>query len=420
MKEIWKLPAFRWYWSGLVLSALGDQLGWMGLTWFMMRETHSPAVVGSLVMAYFLPSVFAGLFIGVLLDRWNRRLLIVADNMIRGSLLLVIIGIVWFFHPPAWIVIVLVAILGLLAPISSAGAQTILPAFIEDKELLTKANSLMQSQWQLVYLVGPALAGLMIGYFGEEFVLFLDAVSFFICAICFYKMKERTAVESQPLNIKSQTSDKIWKELWTGYHYIGKRPHFIVLLVITLFFNMAYGPLEVALPFFAKEKIGWRRHAAWLFMDSIGTRSIMRFPLVLDQNMAVSHWKKLSDYDYFMGLDYAAAVDLASFRSGGCLYVCCRCGLFAIQCVVPFVPAKGNTQPLIRSNINLSQNSYGHRDAAWGFPVRAIDSRAWDHESFVGFFYCLSDRRITCSTATWQTSMNPLFTINKWRDQTLD
>lgn len=255
MKEIWKLPAFRWYWSGFVLSALGDQLGWMGLTWFMIRETHSPAVVGSLVMAYFLPSVFAGLFIGVLLDRWNRRLLIVADNMIRGSLLLVIIGIVWFFHPPAWIVIVLVAILGLLAPISSAGAQTILPAFIEDKELLTKANSLMQSQWQLVYLVGPALAGLMIGYFGEEFVLFLDAVSFFICAICFYKMKERTAVESQPLNIKSQTSDKIWKELWTGYHYIGKRPHFIVLLVITLFFNMAYGPLEVALPFFAKEKL---------------------------------------------------------------------------------------------------------------------------------------------------------------------
>ena len=255
MRSIWKLTSFRWYWIGLLLSALGDQLGWMGLTWLMIRETHSSAVVGSLVMAYFLPGVFAGLFIGVLLDRWDRRFLIITDNLIRGSLLLLIIALVIGLHPPAWIVIMLVAVLGLLAPISTAGAQTILPAFVQDKELLTQANSLMQSQWQLVYLVGPALAGLMIGYFGEEMVLLLDAISFFICAGCFYLMKGITVAEAQPHKAQRPTSQSMWRDLLTGYHYLGKRPILWVLLVITLFFNMAYGPVEVALPFFAKEKL---------------------------------------------------------------------------------------------------------------------------------------------------------------------
>ncbi|MGD8192255.1 MFS transporter [Brevibacillus ginsengisoli] len=255
MNSIWRIPSFRWYWSGLILSALGDQMGWMGLTWLMMRETHSPAIVGSMVMAYLFPGVIAGLFIGVLLDRWNRRILVIADNLIRGSLLLAIIALVMILHPPAWIVIVLVAVLGMLAPISSAGAQTILPSFVQDKEQLTKANSLMQSQWQLVYLVGPALAGMMIGYFGEVIVLLLDAISFFLCAICFYKMKGIATVNTQQTNPNQRPTQSMWQDLVTGYHYIGKRPILIVLLIITLFFNMAYGPVEVALPFFAKEQL---------------------------------------------------------------------------------------------------------------------------------------------------------------------
>jgi MFS family permease len=74
---------------------------------------------------------------------------------------------------------------GLLSPLSSAGAQTLLPRLVPDKNLLVKANGIMESQWQIIYLFGPALAGVLIGLIGEANVLIIDAISFFVCAFCF-------------------------------------------------------------------------------------------------------------------------------------------------------------------------------------------------------------------------------------------
>ncbi|MGZ0050290.1 hypothetical protein [Brevibacillus gelatini] len=46
MKELWRQQPFRMYWLGMFLSGLGDQFGWMGLTWFVMKKTGSSAAMG--------------------------------------------------------------------------------------------------------------------------------------------------------------------------------------------------------------------------------------------------------------------------------------------------------------------------------------------------------------------------------------
>lgn len=258
MRELWKQASFRWYWTGLFLSGVGDQFGWMGLTWYMMKETGSSAAMGGVVLAYFLPGVFAGLVAGVLLDRYDRRKLILLDNVLRGILFAGLVALFQLDRVPLVGVYVLIVIAGMLSPISNAGVQTLLPQLVSDKNLLVKANGLMESQWQIIYLFGPAAAGVMVSLYGEAMVLLLDAVSFLLCALCFSRIRQEAAVPHRT-TATAAISGTCWRtlaaDLRTGYTYLFGRPLLLWLIFFSFWFNMAYGPIEVALPLYAEKEL---------------------------------------------------------------------------------------------------------------------------------------------------------------------
>jgi MFS family permease len=259
MRELWRQRSFRWYWFGLFISGVGDQFGWMGLTWFIMKKTESSQAMGSVVMAYFLPGVFAALVAGVLLDRFDRRRLMILDNVSRGVLFCALMFFLQLEQVPLAAVYLLTVIAGMLAPISNASAQTLLPQLLPDKGLLVKANGLMESQWQLIYLFGPAAAGVMISLIGEAYVLLLDACSFFLCAACFARVKANAGVghrvEAARLHQPAAFLRSLADDMRTGYRYVLRRGLLVSLAVFTFLFNMAYGPVEVALPLFAKNEL---------------------------------------------------------------------------------------------------------------------------------------------------------------------
>lgn len=260
MKELWRQRSFRWYWLGLFLSGLGDQFGWMGLTWFVMKKTGSPAAMGGVILAYMLPAVIAGLVAGVLLDRYDRRKLIMADNVARGLIFIGLVVLLQVDQFPLFLVYALIIVAGLLSPLSSAGAQTLLPRLVPDKRLLVKANGIMESQWQIIYLFGPALAGVLIGLIGEANVLIIDAISFFVCAFCFSRLpKQATVGVNQDTARKNVEAGPFLRSLLvdmrTGYKYLFGQKQMIALVLFTFLFNMAYGPVEVALPLYANQDL---------------------------------------------------------------------------------------------------------------------------------------------------------------------
>lgn len=287
MKEIWRLASFRWYWLGLFLSGIGDQFSWVALSWFILKKTGSPVAMGTVILAYTLPAVFSSLLAGVLLDRFDRRKLIILDNILRGLIFLAIVAVLSADFVPLPLLYVLITLAGILSPISNAGTQALLPRLIGNKELLTKANGLMESQWQLVLLFGPAVAGILVATYGEAKVLIFDAISFFICAFCLGRisMGEKQASaemagvrNSQGVQGVLQQTDghpaeqavelpqkhkpsisafllSLVADLKTGYLYLGKKPLILWLAFFSFLFFMAYGPFEVALPLYAAQKL---------------------------------------------------------------------------------------------------------------------------------------------------------------------
>lgn len=273
MKELWRQYSFRWYWLGMFLSGLGDQFGWMGLTWFVMKKTGSSAAMGGVILAYMLPAVFSGLVAGVLLDRYDRRKLIMLDNVVRGIIFISLVVLLQIDQVPLGLIYVLIVLAGILSPLSTAGAQTMLPSLVGDPKHLVKANGVMESQWQIVYMFGPALAGVLIGWIGEAYVLIIDAASFFVCAFCFSRLPKsasaKAAVQTK-YDIRTLLLD-----MRTGYQFLLGKKQMIALVVFTFLFNMAYGPIEVALPLYANNDLGGGSVALGMLWSSLAIGALV-------------------------------------------------------------------------------------------------------------------------------------------------
>ncbi|MFP3389823.1 MFS transporter [Brevibacillus sp. SIMBA_040] len=279
MKELWRQHSFRWYWLGMFLSGLGDQFGWMGLTWFIMKKTGSSVAMGGVILAYMLPSVLAGLLAGVLLDRYDRRKLIMVDNVARGLIFIALVALLQVDQVPLFVVYVLIVIAGLLSPLSSAGAQTLLPRLVPDKKHLVKANGVMESQWQIVYMFGPALAGVLISLIGEAYVLLIDAVSFFVCAICFSRLPKQLTQSASPAAAPTGNIGPFLRSLLadmrTGYRYVFGQKQMVALILFTFLFNMSYGPIEVALPLYANQDLQGGSVALGMLWSSLAIGALL-------------------------------------------------------------------------------------------------------------------------------------------------
>src|SRR4051794_13588751 len=130
-------PAFGGFWLGFTLSVLGDGMTRVALTWFVYETTGSAEALGGLMLAYTGPILLGGLLAASLLGRFDRRLVMLADNLIRGGVL----AGVPLLHALGWLalwhVYVAAGVYGLLMMISLAGGPALVPALVADDDLPT-------------------------------------------------------------------------------------------------------------------------------------------------------------------------------------------------------------------------------------------------------------------------------------------
>jgi predicted MFS family arabinose efflux permease len=156
---------FALLWGGATVSALGDGMSFVALVWLIIERGGTPAEVGWLAAVYTAPVVVGGIAAGVILDRFDRRRVIAADNVIRGIAIASVpvaaaLGVLTTAH-----LFVVAAIYGLLFMTSIAGIPSLIPALVDESDLTT-ANAMESISYGIAGLVGPALAGVVIAVLG--------------------------------------------------------------------------------------------------------------------------------------------------------------------------------------------------------------------------------------------------------------
>ncbi|MHB8648048.1 MAG: MFS transporter [Thermomicrobiales bacterium] len=248
-RQVFANRSFRTFWSGFSFSVLGDGMTRVALIWFIYATTGSARAVGGLLLCYTGPIIIGGLMAGVLLDRFDRRHVMIADNVTRGA----VIGLIPLLHAMGrlalWHAYVVAAVYGLLMMISLAGGPSLVPSLIAGEQLAT-ANALEMLSFTLGGVIGPPLAGALIPLIGAPNVVIVDVLSYFLFALAL----SRVRLAPRPV-----TAAPVAGKAYHLGHAVGLLVGNRILLSTTamfLCFNVGRGMVLVWLPILADRSLG--------------------------------------------------------------------------------------------------------------------------------------------------------------------
>lgn len=173
--------AFLKLWIGNGISVLGDGMYDLALAWSIYRLTGSSLALGSLWTQDTILRIAMGSISGTVADRYDRRTIMIASDLIRACALVGLFGLTSFgsFHP-AYLFIV-GALLSVGGSFFSPAFGAALPSIVTSHDLVP-ANSLFLLSRRSMSLVAPALSGLLVMWWGEKAVFLIDGITFLVSA----------------------------------------------------------------------------------------------------------------------------------------------------------------------------------------------------------------------------------------------
>jgi MFS family permease len=162
-----------------VISAIGSQMTFLALPWFVLQTTGSPTRMGVVLAVELAPIAILGIPSGTVVSRWGARFTMIVSDFARVPLLAsipILHALGWLTFP---LLLVLVALIGVFLAPYFASQRLILPELVGDDEpTVAKANAIVEGAQRATSLLGPAAAGLLIAAFSAPTVLYVDAATF--------------------------------------------------------------------------------------------------------------------------------------------------------------------------------------------------------------------------------------------------
>lgn len=175
-------PRFQRLWSARVISRFGSALGYVVLIWYTYAETGSALAVVYVGLADFIPTILVGLFTGALVDRYERRAVIVLSTLARSAAMAALVLSLDLLGFHLLLILGASVLFSLCATFFGPASQALLPE-IAAKEHLDRANGLFESTESIVGIAGSALAGGLIVTVGAIPSLGVDAAAYLVAAV---------------------------------------------------------------------------------------------------------------------------------------------------------------------------------------------------------------------------------------------
>jgi MFS family permease len=239
-------PNFRLYFTGQSISLIGTWMTRIATSWLVYRLTGSALLLGVVGFAGQIPTFLLAPFAGVLVERLDRRKLLVWTQILAGvqslALAVLTLGKIITIHE----IVGLSMCQGLINAFDMPGRQAFLVQMVEDRQDLGNAIALNSSIVNIARLIGPALAGIVIAAVGEGWCFAIDGVSYIAVVTSLLMMHvKRDAVERAAVSMLEQLKE--------GWSYVTTfRPIRTILLLFALISLMGI-PFMVLLPIFAAQ-----------------------------------------------------------------------------------------------------------------------------------------------------------------------
>jgi len=241
---------YRHMWTAQVVSEVGDHFNNIAVFSLALAHTGSGMVVAGVMLARAIPAVLAGPLAGVVLDRLDRKRVMIASDLIRAFVALGFIGTV--YYKSSWLMYLLSGLLMFASPFFTSGRASILPT-IASKEELHAANTLTQTtQWSNL-VIGAFLGATSVTHFGFQWSFALNAFSFFYSAWSISRIRlRRGSFRVERRDLTDTEVVRPWREYAEGLRYIRATPLIFGIAMVNVGWATGGGAAQILFSLFGE------------------------------------------------------------------------------------------------------------------------------------------------------------------------
>ena len=258
---------YRLFVGGQTVSLVGTWITRVATSWLVYRLTGSELLLGVVGFCGQLPTLLIAPFAGVLVDRWDRRRLLVITqvlSMVQSAVLgvLTLQGLITV----RWLLLLQI-VQGVINAFDTPARQAFVVEMVEDRADLPNAIAMNSSMVNGSRIIGPSIGGLLIAAFGEGWCFLVDALSyvFVVASLLMMRLKRGDA---------ARVEAHVLDELRAGFQYVaGSAPIRTALVVLSIVSAMAM-PYTVLMPAYVAHVLGGGPNTLGLLMTASGVGAL--------------------------------------------------------------------------------------------------------------------------------------------------
>ena len=237
MREILQKRALRFVFGANVISMLGSGMNTAAVAWFILQATHSEMALGTLTVLQTIPAMLMLPFTGVIIDREDRRRLVMMLDAARAIVILVVAILAYVGKVHVWQ-------LYLMNTLVAAGFWMFWPTITALIQELTpegqfvQANTFLLAGIQGGWLIAGSMVGFVYNHIGLGGVLLIDFGTYVASFLCYFAVRKGHHVVPRPAELwadilaAESQFERFWRELREGIHFLRDH-HTVVLLGIS-------------------------------------------------------------------------------------------------------------------------------------------------------------------------------------------
>ncbi len=355
--QILKFKDYKYFFIGQLISQLGDRIHSLALLWITYKWSGSTAAVGGIMIATTLPGVVISPFAGGLIDRLDKRKIMMFADFFRGILVFFLAFAAYKGFLNYSILISITIFISLASAFFNPSALSIIPELVPS-EFLTKANALNQLSGSGSAVLGPLFGSVLIATIGVPTAFLCNAVSFLISMAFIFKINLKSVITK---------TENFLKDLKDGFAEISANPIIKKLLIPIVVVNFFFSSVVIIVPAIADGVFHMGASGMGYMMSAFGVG-------MFAGTIFLSYYKKLPENKivltlsfmimgaafFLMGVMLFFPISLVSlFIAGFCLNVI-NIVLIVIYQQMLDVKIRGKVMALITATaLSLQPVSYG-------------------------------------------------------------
>ena len=251
----WQLPFFT-IWTGQQISLLGSMLASFALIWWVTKTTGLATTLAMLTLVQMLPRVILGPFAGALVDRWNRRAVMIVADSIVALFSAWLAYLFWTHSLSMWHIYVIMTVraVGGTFHWTAMSASTSLMVPQEQLARVAGINQTTQGLWSIV---SPPLGALLMSLLPLHGIMGIDVITAGLALVpLFFVDIPQPQRQQRATSAQAVARPSLWQDVREGLLYIWQWPGLRAILIMAAFINFLLTPASALMPLMVTQHFG--------------------------------------------------------------------------------------------------------------------------------------------------------------------